>query len=108
MDQQLLKGHSKLLILAALRAQPMHGYALSQYLKAEMAETFQFGVGMLYPLLHKLEKERYIVGQWEGAASLRKRVYHITAKGRKELQEKKREWANMASLVQKIIHPSAI
>jgi len=55
MNQQLLKGHSRLLVLAALNKQPMHGYALSEYLQVEMAEAFKFGVGMIYPLLHKLE-----------------------------------------------------
>lgn len=108
MDQQLLKGHSRLLILAALRTQPMHGYALSEYLKEEMANTFKFGVGMLYPLLHKLEKEQYIVGRWEDTTGLRKRVYHLTPKGKKELQQKKAEWNSMSLLVRNIINQAAI
>jgi PadR family transcriptional regulator, regulatory protein PadR len=104
MDQQLLKGHSELLILAALHKQPMHGYALSEYLKEEMAETFKFGVGMLYPLLHKLEKEKFIVGHWEESDGLRKRVYRPTKQGERELREKKQEWNNMSLLVRNIIN----
>lgn len=108
MDQQLLKGHSRLLILAALQTRPMHGYALSEYLKEEMAETFKFGVGMLYPLLHKLEKEKYIVGRWDDAAGLRKRVYQLTTKGKQELREKKQEWKSMSLLVQNIINHATV
>lgn len=108
MDQQLLKGHSRLLILAALQTRPMHGYALSEFLKEEMAETFKFGVGMLYPLLHKLEKEKYIAGRWEDASGLSKRVYHLTTKGKKELREKKAEWNSMSLLVQNIINQATI
>ena len=108
MNQQLLKGHSRLLILAALHKRPMHGYALSEFLKEEMAETFKFGVGMLYPLLHKLEKDKYIVGRWEESAGLRKRVYRLTKQGERELREKKREWNNMSLLVRNVINYTAI
>lgn len=108
MDQQLLKGHSRLLILAALQTRPMHGYALSEYLKEEMAETFKFGVGMLYPLLHKLEKEQCIAGRWDGAGKLRKRIYHITPRGKNELRKKKHEWNSMSLLVQNVINQKAV
>ncbi|MFA5134261.1 MAG: PadR family transcriptional regulator [Patescibacteria group bacterium] len=108
MDQQLLKGHSRLLILAALNKRPMHGYALSEFLKEEMAETFKFGVGMLYPLLHKLEKDTYIVGRWEESGGLPKRVYRLTKQGEKEFKKKKQEWNNLSLLVRNIISHSTI
>ena len=108
MNQQLLKGHSRLLILAALNKRPMHGYALSEYLKEEMAEAFKFGVGMLYPLLHSLEKDGFIVGKWEEFAGLRKRVYHLTKKGKKELAAKTREWQTMSKMVWRVVHEYAI
>ncbi len=108
MDHQLLKGHSRLLILAALNTRPMHGYALSEYLKDEMAETFKFGVGMLYPLLHTLEKEKCIIGYWEESIGLRKRVYRLTKQGKKELQTKKQEWNMMSLLVRNIINHSTV
>ncbi|MFA5051435.1 MAG: PadR family transcriptional regulator [Patescibacteria group bacterium] len=108
MDQQLLKGHSQLLVLAALQKQPMHGYALSEYLKDEMAEIFKFGVGMLYPLLHKLEKEKYIVGFWEESGGLRKRVYRLTRQGKKELNKKRQEWNNLSLLVRNIINHATL
>jgi len=108
MDQQLLKGHSELLILAALQKQPMHGYALSEFLKDEMAETFKFGVGMLYPLLHKLEKQKFISGFWEESGGLRKRVYRLTKQGKKELHKKRQEWNDLSFLVKNIINPSTI
>lgn len=103
MNQQLLKGHSRLLILAALNKRPMHGYALSEYLKEEMADAFKFGVGMLYPLLHKLEKDGFIVGKWEEFAGMRKRVYHLTKKGKKEFATKTREWQKMSGMIGKLV-----
>lgn len=108
MNTQLLKGHSRLLILAALKKQPMHGYALSEYLKEEMAEAFKFGVGMLYPLLHKLEQEKFIKGQWEEFAGLKKRVYYLTNRGAKELAAKTKEWELMSTMVWRLVNEFAV
>lgn len=104
MNHQLLKGASRLLVLTALAKHPMHGYALSEYLKDEMAEAFKFGVGMLYPLLHQLEKEKLIVGKWERLAGADRRVYALTKKGQKQLAAKRAEWLAMTNLVGKMVH----
>lgn len=108
MNQQLLKGASRLLVLSALAKRPMHGYALSEYLKDEMAEAFKFGVGMLYPLLHQLEKEKLIVGKWEKLAGADRRVYSLTKKGQKQLAAKRAEWLMMTNLVGKMVHELAV
>ncbi len=107
MDRQNLKGHSQLIVLAALARQPMHGYALSEYLKTEMDAVFKFGVGMLYPLLHQLEKDKLIVGKWQQVAGADRRVYSLTKKGQKKLKEKRAEWNTMSSLVGKLVHQMA-
>lgn len=107
MKKELLKGHSELLVLAALAHAPMHGYALSEYLKDEMADAFRFGVGMLYPLLHKLEQDKLIEGKWETLAGQERRVYTLTKKGKKALADMTREWVSFTSLVSKaVIKPS--
>src|SRR5690349_491879 len=103
MDRQTLKGHSKLIVLAALARRPMHGYALSEYLKDEMAEEFKFGVGMLYPLLHQLEKDRLITGKWHHVAGANRRVYALTRKGQKQFKERRAEWQTMTNLVGKLV-----
>ncbi len=110
MNSQSLKGHSELLILAALAQTPMHGYALSGYLKGQILE-FKFGVGMIYPLLHKLEQKKQIKGEWkqvlgaDPSTSLRtsRRVYSLTKQGKKALEAKKKEWRTFSNLVTKIV-----
>jgi DNA-binding PadR family transcriptional regulator len=68
-----------------------------------MADAFKFGVGMLYPLLHKLEKDGFIIGKWEEFAGMRKRVYHLTKKGKKEFATKTREWLDMSDMIGKLV-----
>ncbi len=116
MNKEALKGHSELIILSALAKQPMHGYALSEYIKDEMAEAFKFGVGMLYPLLHKLEKEKLIHGEWQSwggvsgqtgsASGGSRRVYSLTRKGQKTLASKKRDWARFTATINSFVNPS--
>tara|TARA_A100001037_G_scaffold78705_1_gene70630 strand:- start:695 stop:937 length:243 start_codon:yes stop_codon:yes gene_type:complete len=49
--------------------------------------------GMLYPVLHRLERLRYIQERWEVADTGRKRKYYkITKQGREQLSEQSRQW----------------
>jgi DNA-binding PadR family transcriptional regulator len=49
--------------------------------------------GMLYPVLHRLERVGHIESRWEVADSGRRRKYYgITASGRRQLQEERRQW----------------
>lgn len=75
------RGEFRFLILIALSKKPMHGYALIQ----EIGRTYQRPVsaGLVYPTLQELEDMEYVAsGKKEG-----KRVYSITAEGKKCLEE---------------------
>ncbi len=103
-SKELLKGNSELLILSALADQPMHGYALSQRLNAIMPGMFKFGVGMLYPLLHRLELRGYITGRWETRdGEKRKKIYTITLSGKKQLARATHEWQMFSHAMNTIV-----
>ena len=60
--------------------------------------------GTLYPVLHALEKEKCLESYWEETESARKRKYYrITEKGKKALSEKKAEWTEYATGVEKVL-----
>ena len=49
--------------------------------------------GMLYPVLHRLERLGHVEARWEVAESGRRRKYYrITAGGRAQLAEERRQW----------------
>lgn len=104
MNKELLKGNSELIILSSLARRPMHGYALSEWIKEQMPESFKFGVGMIYPLLHRLEQKKLIKGEWRSVEGLERRVYSLTKQGKKILEAKKVEWKMFHSLVIKIVN----
>ncbi|MBI3115472.1 MAG: PadR family transcriptional regulator [Candidatus Kerfeldbacteria bacterium] len=106
MNRELLKGHSELIILAALAQRPMHGYSLSEHIKSQVPETFKFGVGMIYPLLHRLEQKNLIRGVWQGPGGMRRRVYSLTARGKKALAAKRDEWQTFQSMMTNVAIPT--
>ena len=49
--------------------------------------------GMLYPVLHRLERLGHVEARWEVAESGRRRKYYrITSQGQAQLAEERRQW----------------
>jgi len=94
MDIQSLSRHcNEVLILSALSSGARHGYQLALEIEQKSQGTFRFKHGTLYPILHRLEKEGLIQGDWLEEESKRKRKsYRLTRAGRQHLQVQKRAW----------------
>jgi transcriptional regulator len=89
----LLKGTLDLLILKTLELEPRHGVAMADRIAQITRGTFVIKPGSLFPALHRLESEGYIVGEWgETAEGRRAKVYTLSAAGRKHLGVQKRNW----------------
>src|SRR5438874_2085311 len=54
--QDLRKGSTALLVLHVLADEPMYGFQLVEALRARTGGVLDFAEGMLYPMLHKLER----------------------------------------------------
>ena len=92
-DRELLKGTTQTLVLAVLAQTPCHGYQLVERLKRRSEGIFELGEGTLYPLLYRLEAKGWIRGKWEaGSGQRRRRVYRITAGGRRQLAQRAEQW----------------
>ncbi|MFH0818393.1 MAG: helix-turn-helix transcriptional regulator [Patescibacteria group bacterium] len=101
---ELIKGHTKMLVLSALAEKPKHGYDIFQWIKHESGNQFKFSPGMLYPLLHQMEKEKLLTAKWASSKSGPKRKnYAITNKGLKELAKEKKQWLSFAKIINEII-----
>ena len=79
-----------------------YGYAIIQRVRRVSKDTLQWTDGMLYPILHRLERNGLIVATWgESETGRRRRYYRITSKGKQALSEQKREWSSVhATLLQ--------
>jgi len=99
-----MKGSTTMLILNLLSTGDMYGYQMVRELEKRSDNTFILKEGTMYPILHSLESEGMVEAYWEDSTLTRKRkYYHITRKGQKLLNEKKREWQIYSSTVNKVI-----
>lgn len=107
-DTELMKGHTTLLILSALAERPMHGYGIAARLEERSNGVFHLREGSLYPALHKLEQRRWLQASWEGpSGGRRRRVYRLTARGRRQLAKMKQQWEKVAGAVRLVIGATA-
>ena len=80
-------------ILAVLQDEPLHGYRISQAIKARGDGLLKLGDNQIYPGLHKLEKDGLVEAEWqmqEGKPP--RKVYSLTESGRARLVVHRTEW----------------
>lgn len=103
-NKELLKGSTGTLVLTLLARKQMYGYEIIKELEISSAGAFEMKEGTLYPILHSLEDNGFVESKWVGDDGTRQRkYYHITKSGRAYLKEKKQEWIQFRSLVDKVV-----
>lgn len=103
-SSELVRSCTDLVILALLRDRPMYGYEILVNLSDRGNGEFEFKQGTLYPLLYRLEREGWIRGKWETPPTGKKRkVYSLTAEGRKAETKRAEEWTRFTRAVESIL-----
>jgi PadR family transcriptional regulator PadR len=103
MTGQTLKGHLDMLLLAVIRDGASHGYAMIDALRAQSGGALDIAEGTIYPALHRLERLGAIASRWDETAGRRRRVYTLTASGRRLLGRQQREWSAFARVVSSVV-----
>ncbi len=104
-DKSLLTGSTTTLILKLLDEKDLYGYEMIETLAIKSDHTFDLKAGTLYPILHKLEKEKLVESYEEKAGNERvRKYYHITSKGKKVLKDKEEEWVEYTTAVNKVLN----
>ena len=94
LDKGLVAGSSTLLVLSLLEHTDLYGYQMIEELARRSNDVFQMKEGTLYPILHGLEKGKYLSSYEQQAPTGRMRKYYrLTRRGRELLADKKTEWA---------------
>jgi transcriptional regulator len=93
-----------MLILKTLSAMPLHGLGISRRLERITDGVFQVKPGSLFPALHRMEQEGWIVGEWGASENNRRaKYYRLTPAGRSRLGEEQRSWAHMVLAISKVL-----
>jgi PadR family transcriptional regulator, regulatory protein PadR len=103
---ELLKGHITTMILAILGDRPRHGYDIMRTLSDRTEGVFDLGQGTIYPLLYSLEEQGLIRSETQLVEGRQRRVYSLTAAGRKHGKERKAQWHVFQEAMNKVIEPA--
>ena len=92
-SKDLVAASAAPLVLAILAEGDSYGYAIIKRVGELSDGHLQWTDGMLYPVLHRLERLGYVEASWATADSgRRRRYYRITDVGRSQLKTQKRQW----------------
>jgi PadR family transcriptional regulator PadR len=104
---ELLQGTVDVLILRTLVWGPMHGYAVSRWIRDRTEGTLTIEDAPLYKALHRLENTGCVVAEWGLSENNRRaRYYRLTSGGRQQLRHEEAAWRRYAAAVFKVLEPA--
>jgi len=101
---ELLRGTLDLLILRTLELRGLHGIGIADRIRQTTRGTFVVPAGSLFPALHRLEQQGWILGEWTVTEEGRRiKSYELTAAGRRHLSAEKRQWARIVAAMSQVL-----
>ena len=92
-SKELVAASARPLVLSILARGDSYGYAILREVKEQSGGTLSWSEGMLYPVLHRLEREGLLTARWHvGESGRRRKVYRLNAKGGRALEQERRAW----------------
>ena len=107
MSAEALKGHLDGLLLAALEAGPLHGYAVIEALREGSSGHFDLPTGTVYPALRRLEGAGLVRSGWSVVSGRRRRTYEMTPAGRRALKDQRTLWDQFSAAVSTLLRPNS-
>ena len=101
---KLIPGTLNVLILKSLTWGPLHGYAISRWVWELTEEVLRVEEGVLYPALHRLEKEGCLEAEWGRTDTGRRaKFYALTPVGLRRLEAEAARWRRSAKAVETVL-----
>lgn len=100
----LPQGTLELLVLKTLAVGAQHGWAISERIKQMSRDALQVQQGSLYPALHRMERQGWIVAKWRATENNRQaKYYELSKDGRKRLETTTQEWRRLTAAVELVL-----
>jgi PadR family transcriptional regulator PadR len=92
-DKDLVAASSTPLVLAILKEGESYGYAIIKRVGELSGGELEWTDGMLYPLLHRLERNGLVKAVWgQSETGRRRKYYRLTEAGVEQLNRQRRQW----------------
>lgn len=92
-----MSGVPELLLLRLLDQREMYGYELVRSIKTATGEAISLGEGVIYPVLHSLERNGSLKSRRKPVGGRTRVYYSLTSKGRKRLEKLHGDWQRVQS-----------
>jgi PadR family transcriptional regulator, regulatory protein PadR len=90
------------MVLGILAESDSYGYAILRRINELSDGELDWTEGLLYPLLHRLERLGFVEASWQSVAGRRRKYYRITKSGRTELTEQRRQWDTVVDALKEL------
>jgi len=95
------------MILKALAFDNMHGLGISRRIEQVTKGTFQVKPGSLFPALHRMEEQGWVVSTWgESENNRRAKYYRLTKAGRRQLETETERWGRISLAIARALEAS--
>lgn len=102
-NSNFLSGVPELMILRLLQEQEMYGYEIVQAIQAQSGGQLSFGEGVVYPVLHGLEKDGALKSRRQTVDGRSRVYYSLTSRGVRRLFDLTDHWTATAQAIQGIL-----
>ena len=102
-DKDLVAASAAPLVLAILGETESYGYAIRKRVGELSGGEIEWTDGMLYPVLHRLERNGHVTSRWgTSEAGRRRKYYRLTELGAEELERQQRQWRVVDSALRSV------
>ncbi|MBM3308506.1 MAG: helix-turn-helix transcriptional regulator [Candidatus Eisenbacteria bacterium] len=102
-NKDLVAASATPLVLAILAEADSYGYAILKRVSELSGGRLEWSDGMLYPVLHRLERLGYVSGTWATSdVGRRRKYYRITQRGREQLDAQRRQWQTVDAALRNV------
>src|ERR1700741_5246434 len=106
-ESGIKRGAAELAVLSVLENDALHGYEIARRIERDTKSSLHFTLAALYPMLYRMEKQRWIRGTWETSPNgRRRRCYRLTLAGKKKLAPLRSEWSELFAALRRLARVS--
>jgi PadR family transcriptional regulator PadR len=102
-NPNFMNGVPELLILQLLQQEEMYGYEIVQAIRSRTNAVIAVGEGVVYPVLHGLERDGALRSRRKTVNSRSRIYYSVTPVGSHRLADLSETWTNLAGAIQEML-----
>lgn len=102
-NPNFMAGVPELMILRLLQASEMYGYQIVQAIRAETGDVISLGEGIVYTVLHALEREGALKSRRRTVEGRSRIYYAVTAAGLRRYRDLADSWTTLAEAIQSVL-----